>query len=186
MDEFDSLSHSQWECKYHVVFIPKCRRKTLYEQLRRYLGELFRKLTEQEESRIEERVLSATPRNPGCAGLSRAAADPRRPPRVARGPHLCAGKRGFVSVRDAGRCHAAGLVRRRFGTLRLGTREGFRVFPSRPPDRAPPWPSGAAGKRGSETVRSFGVRPCGSGSSTDHRRARRSTSSANKCLEHLW
>ena len=53
MDEFDSLSHSKWECKYHVVFIPKCRRKTLYE-LRRYLGELFRKLAEQKESRIEE------------------------------------------------------------------------------------------------------------------------------------
>ena len=30
MDEYDSLSHSKWECKYHVVFIPKCRRKTLY------------------------------------------------------------------------------------------------------------------------------------------------------------
>ena len=54
MDEFDSLSHSKWECKYHVVFIPKCRRKTRYEQLRRYLGELFRKLAEQKESRIEE------------------------------------------------------------------------------------------------------------------------------------
>jgi putative transposase len=54
MDEFDSLSHSKWECKYHVVFIPKYRRKTLYEQLRRYLGELFRKLAEQKESRIEE------------------------------------------------------------------------------------------------------------------------------------
>ncbi len=34
MDESQSLSHSKWECKYHVVFIPKCRRKTLYEQLR--------------------------------------------------------------------------------------------------------------------------------------------------------
>ena len=54
MDEFDSLSHSKWESKYHVVFIPKCRRKTRYEQLRRYLGELFRKLAEQKESRIEE------------------------------------------------------------------------------------------------------------------------------------
>ena len=54
MDEFDSLSHSKWECKYHVVFIPKCRRKTLYEPLPRYLGELFRKLAEQKESRIEE------------------------------------------------------------------------------------------------------------------------------------
>ena len=54
MDESESLSHSKWECKYHVVFIPKCRRLTLYEQLRRYLGEVFRKLAEQKESRIEE------------------------------------------------------------------------------------------------------------------------------------
>jgi putative transposase len=30
MDEYESLSHSKWECKYHVVFIPKCRKKTLY------------------------------------------------------------------------------------------------------------------------------------------------------------
>jgi putative transposase len=37
-----------------VVFIPKCRRKTLYVQLRRYLGEVFRRLAEQKESRIEE------------------------------------------------------------------------------------------------------------------------------------
>mgnify|MGYP000996689381 FL=1 len=54
MDEYDSLSHSKWECKYHVVFIPKCRRKTLYLQLRKYLGEVFRKLAGQKESRIEE------------------------------------------------------------------------------------------------------------------------------------
>ena len=54
MDEQQSLNHSKWECKYHVVFIPKCRRKTLYAQLRRYLGEVFRKLAEQKESRIEE------------------------------------------------------------------------------------------------------------------------------------
>ena len=54
MDEPESLSHSKWECKYHVVFIPKCRRKTLYEQLRRHLGEVFRKLAEQKESRILE------------------------------------------------------------------------------------------------------------------------------------
>ena len=43
MDELASLKHSKWECKYHVVFIPKCRRKTLYMQLRQYLGEVFRK-----------------------------------------------------------------------------------------------------------------------------------------------
>lgn len=59
MDEFDSLSHSKWECKYHVVFIPKCRRKVLYEQLRQRLGEVFRKLANQKESRIEEGHLMA-------------------------------------------------------------------------------------------------------------------------------
>ena len=39
MDEFESLSHSRWECKYHVVFIPKGRRKALFGQVRPYLGE---------------------------------------------------------------------------------------------------------------------------------------------------
>ena len=38
MDDYESLSHTKWECKYHVVFIPKCRRKTLYEELRQALG----------------------------------------------------------------------------------------------------------------------------------------------------
>ena len=59
MDEYESLSHSKWECKYHVVFIPKCRRKGLYEQLRKYLGEVFRRLAEQKESRVEEGHLLA-------------------------------------------------------------------------------------------------------------------------------
>ncbi len=59
MDNGESLSHTKWECKYHVVFIPKCRRKTLYVELRRYLGEVFRKLAEQKESRIEEGHLLA-------------------------------------------------------------------------------------------------------------------------------
>jgi putative transposase len=54
MDDFDSLSHSRWECKYHVVFIPKCRRKVLYAQLRVHLGEVFRRLAQQKESRVEE------------------------------------------------------------------------------------------------------------------------------------
>jgi len=54
MDDYESLSHSAWECKYHVVFIPKCRRKTLYEQLRPHLGEVLRRLAMQKESRIEE------------------------------------------------------------------------------------------------------------------------------------
>ena len=54
MDEYESLSHSRWECKYHVVFIPKYRRKKLYSDLRRHLGEVFRRLAEQKECRIEE------------------------------------------------------------------------------------------------------------------------------------
>ncbi len=54
MDKFESLSHTAWECKYHVVFIPKCRRKVLYGQLRVHLGEVFRKLAAQKESRVEE------------------------------------------------------------------------------------------------------------------------------------
>ncbi len=54
MDEYESLSHSKWECKYQIVFIPKGRRRALYGQLRQHLGEVFRRLAEQKESRIEE------------------------------------------------------------------------------------------------------------------------------------
>ena len=54
MDDYESLSHTKWECKYHVVFIPKCRRKTLYVGLRKHLGEVFKRSAEQKESRIEE------------------------------------------------------------------------------------------------------------------------------------
>ena len=59
MDEAESLSHSKWECKYYVVFIPKCCRKTLYEQLRPHLGEVFRKLAAQKESLVLEGHLMA-------------------------------------------------------------------------------------------------------------------------------
>ena len=54
MDKYESLSHTKWECKYHVVFIPKCRRRTLYEQLRQHLGVVFHELARQKESRVEE------------------------------------------------------------------------------------------------------------------------------------
>jgi putative transposase len=54
MNEYESLSHTTWYCKYHVVFIPKCRRKTLYQELRRHLGEVFRKLALQKDSKVEE------------------------------------------------------------------------------------------------------------------------------------
>src|ERR1700681_86159 len=59
MDDYESLSHTKWECKYHVVFIPKYRRKSLYGELRKHLGEVFRKLAMQKESRIEEGHLMA-------------------------------------------------------------------------------------------------------------------------------
>ncbi len=52
MHEYQSLSHTRWDRKYHVVFIPKCRRKALHGELRRHLGEVFKKA--QKESRIEE------------------------------------------------------------------------------------------------------------------------------------
>jgi putative transposase len=74
MDEYQSLSHTKWECKYHVVFIPKCRRKALYGQLRQGLGSVFRKLAEQKECSIEQghimrdhvhMLISIPPKYPG-------------------------------------------------------------------------------------------------------------------------
>jgi putative transposase len=59
MNDSETLSHTQWECKYHVVFIPKYRRKVLYGELRRHLGEVFRQLALQRESRVEEGHLMA-------------------------------------------------------------------------------------------------------------------------------
>jgi putative transposase len=59
MDEFESLSHTKWECKYHVIFIPKFRRKVLYGKLRQHLGEVLRALAAQKECRIEEGHLMA-------------------------------------------------------------------------------------------------------------------------------
>ncbi|MGC4120883.1 MAG: IS200/IS605 family transposase [Myxococcales bacterium] len=54
MDDLESLNHTKWDCKYHVVFIPKCRRKVLYGELRKYLGEVFRGLAEHKESKVLE------------------------------------------------------------------------------------------------------------------------------------
>ena len=52
--DYETLNHSKWECKYHVVFIPKCRRKAIFGELRRHLGDVFRALAEQKESSIVE------------------------------------------------------------------------------------------------------------------------------------
>ena len=49
-----SLSHSRWDCTYHVVFIPKYRRKVIYGEVRKYLGAMFHELARQKEGRIVE------------------------------------------------------------------------------------------------------------------------------------
>jgi putative transposase len=54
MSDYRSLGHAKWECKYRVFFIPKYRKKAIYGQLRRRLGQVFRTLAEQRESYIEE------------------------------------------------------------------------------------------------------------------------------------
>ena len=53
MKKYQSLSHTKWNCKYHVVFIPKCRKKKIYGAIRKHLGEIFHKLARQKESNIE-------------------------------------------------------------------------------------------------------------------------------------
>ena len=54
MENVERLSHTLWECKYHLVWIPKCRKKTLYGPLRKYLGSLFKDLASQRECEIIE------------------------------------------------------------------------------------------------------------------------------------
>lgn len=54
MHDIESLCHSVWDCKYHVVWIPKYRRKALYGQIRKRLGEMFHELARQRESKILE------------------------------------------------------------------------------------------------------------------------------------
>ena len=54
MRSVNSLNHTRWECKYHIVFIPKYRKKAIFEHIRRELGEVFHRLARQKESLIEE------------------------------------------------------------------------------------------------------------------------------------
>ncbi|KAM3099066.1 IS200/IS605 family transposase [Phormidesmis sp. 146-12] len=51
---YQSLSHSKWDCKYHVIFVPKYRRKTMFLELRQYLGLVFHELARQKECQIIE------------------------------------------------------------------------------------------------------------------------------------
>ena len=54
MKDYQSLSHTRWDCKYHVVFIAKCRKKRKFGALRKHLGGVLRELAEHKESRILE------------------------------------------------------------------------------------------------------------------------------------
>ena len=54
MNDYKKLTHTTWECKYHLVWIQKYRKKELYGNLRKYLGEVFKKLALHKESEILE------------------------------------------------------------------------------------------------------------------------------------
>jgi len=54
LTNIESLCHSAWECKYHIVWIPKYRRKVLYGRIRKDLGETFRELARQRECLVLE------------------------------------------------------------------------------------------------------------------------------------
>jgi putative transposase len=59
MQTYETLKHTKWECKYHVVFIPKCRKKVLYGHIRRELGRVIRELAGHKECHVEEGHLMA-------------------------------------------------------------------------------------------------------------------------------
>ena len=54
MRDYKSLSHSKWDCKYHLIFIPKCRRRKIYGAIRQHLGEIFHELAKRKECEIIE------------------------------------------------------------------------------------------------------------------------------------
>ena len=59
MERYESLHHTKWECQYHLVWIPKWRKRVLFGQLRRELGQILRGLAMQKESEVVEGTLRA-------------------------------------------------------------------------------------------------------------------------------
>jgi len=110
MDKYESLSHTVWECKYHVVFIPRCRRKTLYGELRVHLGEVFRKLASQKESRVEE---GHSPTTSICCWRSRRSTPSRKSwgSSRARAPSIWPGCMENGSAALLGNTSGAGVLR---------------------------------------------------------------------------
>lgn len=54
MREYQSLSHAKWNCKYHIVFISKRRKKVIFGRLRKYLDQMFHELAKQKGCEIVE------------------------------------------------------------------------------------------------------------------------------------
>ncbi len=54
MRDYKSLSHTRWDCKYHVLFIPKKRQKLIFGSIRKHQGEIFHELAKRKEVVIEE------------------------------------------------------------------------------------------------------------------------------------
>jgi len=67
MKEYQSLSHTKWDCKYRVVFIPKRRKKRVFGVLRRHLGEMFHELASHKKAQIVE----GQPKKSALAGRRR-------------------------------------------------------------------------------------------------------------------
>ena len=60
MNNYNKLNHTTWDCKYHLIWISKYRKKVIYGNLRRYLGEVLRELALQKESNIVEGYLNVS------------------------------------------------------------------------------------------------------------------------------
>ncbi|MFH0784868.1 MAG: IS200/IS605 family transposase [Pseudomonadota bacterium] len=63
MYDEQSLSHTMLECKYHIVWIRKYRKKAIFGDLKKYLGEIFRDLTAQRECKVVEGHVMSIPSN---------------------------------------------------------------------------------------------------------------------------
>ena len=90
---YQSLAHSKWDCKYHVVFVPKRRRKAIFGQTRRQLGPIFHALARQKECQIVEghlmpdhvhMCIAIPPKHPVASGFSKERARSRLPGCAAR------------------------------------------------------------------------------------------------------
>jgi len=57
MNDINSLSHSKWRCKYHIVFAPKYRRQVIYGEIKRDIGKILRQLCENKGVEILEAEL---------------------------------------------------------------------------------------------------------------------------------